>query len=349
MRGRYFQFESFFFFLRLHAAEYLSEYQVCGKLRVSFACAGVEKVGYPLVFDDKVGFRHAEPVFFYVTLLERVGKFRHRRAYRLHEFVGYLYRQYVRLGEIPVVLRVLFTAHAFGGLGTLVIASGFLNDLFSAVQYVALTRVFVGKRFLHEGERVHILDLRARAERLAFLMHRDIDVATHAAFLHLAVGYPDMAHGYLKLLHIFARFGYVRNVGFGHYLDERHAAAVIVDIGVAVLVNELSRVLFDVDMVYPYALAARELNVAAHAYRLVELRDLICLRKVGIDVVLAVEVGDFTYPAISGEPRAYGVGEHLLIQYGKASRLSRAHRATMGVRLRAECGGTGAEYLGLGL
>ena len=103
-----------------------------------------------------------------------------------YEFVGNADSQNIGFGEVPVILGVFFTAHAFRSLGTLVIPSGFLYDFFSGIQQIALPCIFISQRFFHKADGVHVFDLRSGAERSAGQVYRNIDVAPHRAFLHFA-------------------------------------------------------------------------------------------------------------------------------------------------------------------
>ena len=87
-------------------------------------------------------------------------------------------------------------------------------------------------------------------------------------------------------------------VGLGDDLDERHAAAVVVDVGLAIGVGEpfvqrLAGVLFHVDARDADACRVRRRCEARRApprrQRLLVLRNLIALRQVRIEVVLARE------------------------------------------------------------
>ena len=87
------------------------------------------------------------------------------------------------------------------------------------------------------------------------------------------------------------------HVGLGDDLDERHAAAVVVDVGAAIgigeaLVQRLAGVLFHVDAREADAAALAvdgDVEAAAERERPLVLRDLVALRQVRIEVVLARE------------------------------------------------------------
>ena len=107
-------------------------------------------------------------------------------------------RHKIGVTEIAVVVRILFSSHAGGGIAHVVIAQCFLNDLFAAFDQIDLTVIFIFHRLCDKADGVHIFDLGTGTEFFApFGTNGDIDITSHRPFLHLAVGNADIAHNKL--------------------------------------------------------------------------------------------------------------------------------------------------------
>src|SRR5262249_23002982 len=83
-------------------------------------------------------------------------------------------------------------------------------------------------------------------------------------------------------------------------------------------------------------LARRQRDAAALAERPVELADLVALRQVAVEVVLAVELAPRCDLGAERERGAHGERERLLVEDRQGARLSGAARAGQRVRRRAE-------------
>src|SRR5436190_717525 len=94
------------------------------------------------------------------------------------------------------------------------LAPRLLHDLSAALDHFDLTPRLVFDRLLHEADRIHILDLAARTQRIARLAHRDVDVAAHRAFVHVAVAGPKIAHDRAQLGEVGRRLVRSAHVGF---------------------------------------------------------------------------------------------------------------------------------------
>jgi len=81
---------------------------------------------------------------------------------------------------------------------------------------------------------------------------------------------------------------------------------------------------------------------------LVELRDLVALGQVGIEVVLARENGALAYLAVDTERGQCGEVDGLRIEHRQRAGQPQTDRTDIGVRRRAEVIGTAAEGLGDG-
>jgi len=84
------------------------------------------------------------------------------------------------------------------------------------------------------------------------------------------------------------------------------------------------------------------------AQRALELRNLVVVRHVGVEVVLTGEHRIVVDGAVKGEARAGGILHGGLVQNGQHARHPGAHLADVGVGLHPERRGAGAEQLGFG-
>ena len=79
-------------------------------------------------------------------------------------------------------------------------------------------------RLPDEADGVDVLDLAARAERLAGPAHRDVDVGAQAALLHVAVAGAEIAQDGAQLGHIGLRLLGRAQIGLRDDLHQRDAA-----------------------------------------------------------------------------------------------------------------------------
>ena len=102
----------------------------------------------------------------------------------------------------------------------------------AAVQQLDLPVDLVLDRLLQVAEGVDVLHLRLGAERLLpTRAHRDVGVAAQAALFHVAVVDAEPHQDVAQAREELGRLGGRAHVGLRHDLDERHAAAVVVDVG----------------------------------------------------------------------------------------------------------------------
>ena len=122
------------------------------------------------------------------------------------------------------------------------------------------------------------------------------------AFFHIASRRLDELQYLLQLGQIGVRFVGAAQVGLADDFDERSATAVEIDIRVAGRIGEpvvdaLAGIVFHVDSgdadAFPDAIH-RDVNVPMLGQRLMVLRDLITLRQIRIEIILASEAGHGT-------------------------------------------------------
>ena len=143
------------------------------------------------------------------------------------------------------------------------------------------------------------------------------------------------------------------HVGLADDLDERHAAPVVVDVGATIgvgetLVQRLTRVLFHVDARQADVLGLTldsDVEAATQCERQLVLRDLIALRQVRIEVVLAREHRSRLDIAAARECGLDRVVDGLTIEHGKRAWQAQAHGTDLRVRRGAELGAAAAEDL----
>ena len=104
----------------------------------------------------------------------------------------------------------------------------------------------------------------------------------------------------------------------------------------------------DADSSTRLAVGSVDLHLALADDRLLVLRDLIALRQVGIEVVLAVEHGDEVDLRVEPQARAHRLRDAGLVDHRQHARHGRIDERDVGVGLAAELGGGAGEQLGLG-
>ena len=115
--------------------------------------------------------------------------------------------------------------------------------------------------------------------------------------------------------------------------------------------QRLARVLFHVDArqlheLLDAAVAASMLQAAAGRQRLLVLRDLIALGKIGIEVILAREHRALVHVAAERQRRGHGEIDRLAVEHRQRAGQAEAHRAGVRVGRRAKGRRTAAENLG---
>src|ERR1039458_7671557 len=97
-------------------------------------------------------------------------------------------RKQSRLGKMPVVVRLLFRAHAVSLAFVRVVEARFLRDPATGLDDADVALDLVLQRLLDEAERVDVLDLGFGAEfLLSARPHADVGIAAQRTFFHVAV------------------------------------------------------------------------------------------------------------------------------------------------------------------
>src|SRR5690606_38984680 len=120
----------------------------------------------------------------------------------------------------------------------------------------------------------------------------------------------------------------------------------------ALIVDRLARVLLQVDALDAHGLGCAafevEHDLALAHHRELELADLVALRQVRIEVVLAVEARPFVDLRAERQPGLHRLTHALAVDDRQHARHGGVHKAHLRVRLRAEGGGRAREQLGVG-
>jgi hypothetical protein len=194
---------------------------------------------------------------------------------------------------------------------------------------------------LHVAEGVQVLDLDLHPQCLGTgRPHRDVGVAAQTALFHIAVVDLDRHEDGAEPGEELRGIGGRPEVRLGDDFDQRHAAAVEVEVGAGAgigepVVERLAGVLFHVDPGDPdaaRAAAGLELHGAAGRQRPIVLGDLIALGQVRIEVVLAREHRRRLHRAAERMRRPHRELDGALVQDRQRSRQSQADRADVGVR-----------------
>jgi hypothetical protein len=260
-------------------------------------------------------------------------------------------RQEVRVREVAVVLRIFLAAHGAGLVALGIVEAGFLLDAAAVFQDLDLAARLELDRPLHEAEGIEVLDLAARAQRaLSGLAHGDIGVAAERSFLHVAVADADPHHQRVERAGVGHRLPRAAQLGLRDDLEQRRACAVQVDArhALKILMQGFPRVFLEVRSRQPHHLffpVHEEADLAAlHDGQLV-LADLVALRQVGIEVVLAREDGAAIDASLHGEAETDGVLHCGAVHYRQRSGQGKIHCRSVRVGRGAKIGGRPGEDL----
>src|SRR5258706_8321569 len=129
-------------------------------------------------------------------------------------------------------------------------------------------------------------------------MWTDADVRVHAktSLLHAHIAHLEVLEDLLEGAKVGAGVRGGPDIGFAHNLYERHSCPIEIDRGRARIsvVNRFPRVLLhvqsrDPDLELGVGIFCGNRDESTRSKRLIELRDLVALREVGIEIVFARE------------------------------------------------------------
>ncbi len=227
-----------------------------------------------------------------------------------------------------------------------------LGDLAAAADELQLALDLGLHPALQEPERVHVLQLGLGAQRrFAGGADRHVGVAAQRSLVHVHVGHAQVPQRHAQQPQPLRGVRGRAQVGLGHDLHQRRAAAVEVhdaclggmDATRRAGVDELGGVLLQV-----HTVDAHLAQAAVAGQRNVVLGDLVALGQVGIEVVLAVEDRTRRQLAAQGhadhEPEVHGLG----VRRGQRAGVPQADRAGERVGVLAERQLAATEHLGPG-
>ena len=255
-------------------------------------------------------------------------------------------------------MRFLLAAHGQRVSCRRIPQSCLLDDATAAFEQIDLPLDFVLERLLHIAERVEILHFGLRAEAcLARGPHRHVGVAAETALFHVPVVDAQPHQDVSQPLEEFRRLGGRAHVRLADDLDQGDAAPVVIDVGPAVgigksFVERLAGVLFHVDarqsdMLYPAP--DRNVETTAERERTFILRNLVTLRQVGIEIILAREDRERLDVASERERRFDRVVDRGTVEDRQRARHAETDRAHLRVGRRAERRAAPAENFRAGL
>ncbi len=261
-------------------------------------------------------------------------------------------RDQIGLREIAIIVRGFLRALGFRGAAVGVPAAGFLDDGSAFTQHFGLAFDFELDGLLDTAERRDVLDLGLDAEfSRAFRPQADVRLGAQRAFLHIAVAHAEILEDALELDEVGVRFLPGVNVRFGHDFEERHARAV--EINAARAAGErvcIARgVLLHMRAANAHALDAAgdiKIEIAVVAQGQIVLADLIVLRLVGIEIVLAVHLRPARDFAVECEPDGDRRLDHRLVQRRQDTGHAEADRADVRVRRCMEIVLAAAKHFG---
>ena len=267
-------------------------------------------------------------------------------------------RQQVGIGEIAVVVREFLRAHRFGAAFADVPQTRLLRDAAAGFEHADLALDFVFERALQIAEGVQILDFGLGAEVLgAAPAHADVGVAAQRALFHIAIADFGVLEHLLQRVQIGISFGRRAQVGLGDDFRQRHAAAVVVDIAVAIgigkaFVHVFGGVFFQMQPGDADSFGARRrarFRASRRGQRQFVHGNLIALGQIGIEIVFARKARMLLDLQIERQRSAQRQLQGAAVEHRQRARQAEAHRASVGVRRIAEARGAAAKDLGRGL
>jgi len=218
-------------------------------------------------------------------------------------------------------------------------------------------------RQLNEPHRVHVLDLTPRAQMakvlrgLIFLIlprtaDRHVHVRPQVAVLHVAVAGAQIAQDLAQFGDIGRRLLGAAQVGAADDFHQGHAGAVEIDEThrrVHVM-NGFAGVLFKVNPLDPHQTrdAGRQVNQhLAHSHDgMVKLADLIALRQVGVEIVLAVKGRGQVDLRLQAQPGAHRLFNAKLVDHRQHPRHRGIDEGDVRIRLGPDLCGRPREQFG---
>ncbi len=140
------------------------------------------------------GFQRGQAILALQALFSGAWQFGQRGFHPLDPFLTDHQRGQVGLGEVAVIVRLLFGALRVGALFSLAPTQRFLVHFSAALEQCLLSLQFVGDAAFHAFKRVQVLDLHPCAQNLAASWaDRDVGLKADHALFHVARVHADLA------------------------------------------------------------------------------------------------------------------------------------------------------------
>ena len=204
---------------------------------------------------------------------------------------------------------------------------------------------------------IDVLRLGARAKGLARTAHRHVHIGAHRAFFHVAIAAADIAQDRAQLTQVGPCFGGRAHIGAAHDLHQRNARTVQVNIGHGrvLIVHQLARILFNVDaldadhLVFgnPGLFVRLDQQAAFAHQRVIKLADLVALRQIGVEIVLAVKPAPAIDLCLNRHAGAHRLPDAFAVGHGQHPRHRGIDKADLAIRLCTERGRSARKQLGL--
>ena len=251
-------------------------------------------------------------------------------------------------------MRIFLAAHAPRRAGAGIEQPGFLHNGAAAFDEIDLAPRLGFHRLHDEAHRIDVLRFGARAKAVTRSSHRDIDIGAHRAFVHIAIATADIAQQLAQRRDISPCFGRTADVGLGDNLHQRTARTVQIDIAHRrmQIVHRLAGVLLKVDALdADNAFVTRFGFDSEHAFpddRVEELADLVTLRQIGVEIILAIKARPLVDFGAQREARPHCLPHALAIEHRQHPRHRRIDQRHLAVRLRPERRRRTGKQLGVG-
>ncbi|EKD60492.1 MAG: hypothetical protein ACD_54C00703G0001 [uncultured bacterium] len=340
------------------------DHPVCRLLAVAALRHGLEEASRFQIGGQHVGVIVGQAEIAHEAGFLGVGQFWHPGGNVIDPSLFDFQRQKVRAGEIPVIMRLFLAAHAAGFVLVRVIEPGFLHDRAAILQNGDLAARFIVDRQLDEAHRVHVLDLAARAQMakvlrgliffiLAGAADRHVHIGAQVAVLHVTIAgaqiaqdlpqLDDIGRGLFRATNVGARDDFHQRNAGAVEIDERHRRVHVVD--------RLARVLFEVDAFDPHQTGDARRQFHQHFALaddgVIELRNLIALRQIGVEIVLAVKGRPQVDRGFQPKPGAHRLFHAELVDHRQHPRHCRIDEGDVRVRLGPDLRRSPREQLGV--
>ena len=257
----------------------------------------------------------------------------------------------VGVRKITIVVALFLGPHRPQRPVSLVPKQGLLNDLSTGVEDPGLPFGFGHNGTLYRRKGVEVLDFRLHAILIATVRsQRHIGVDSEAALFHVAVTDIQVFERALEFLKESPGLRRRAQIRLGHDLDERCTGSVEVhrrSVGNTIM-NRLPRVLLEVNATNsdrPCLAVRSHRNNPLGGQRFGELRDLIPLREIGIEVALPCEDAHLVHLASQTERRDDRQIDRFAIEHWQGPGKAQADRTYLAVGFSTESGPIRAKKL----